>query len=291
MIPIDAELNEVIEFKHKPINENSIKFIQAHFGLLGVHAAKRLKDELVEDDRKVEVDFTGELTIYGENGYTTSDLGKFIDGILHDLPNADGFKIVTNYYCSADPWLSTEDKKWREEEFSSVIAEIGKTEDLTYLIFEFEYQYSEGWTGKFENGEWVDLEEQFSTEIAEKTYDNEWWTISVLIDIEFYFDKYPEILEALRNCVRKYVPHEALKYCEDDWNMYGQETLVAGIQWNDKNFKNIKAFLDEINSIVEPIKGEFKAYTDGYWYQTTAPFAVATWDWDENGFKVVGTEL
>ena len=53
----------------------------------------------------------------------------------------------------------------------------------------------------------------------------------------------------------------------------------------------VQDFLDELNRILEPIKSECDGYGMGNWYITDAPFAIATWDWTEDGFKITGTEL
>lgn len=291
LVPGDVDLNEVIEFKHKPVYASSIKPIQAYFGFLSIRAIKKQRGELYRELADRELNYTAELTLYGENGYTTTNLSEFVYGIMHDLPSADGFKITSTYYGpSVAPWFEANSKE-RREEFSCEAEKIAQREELSYSVYEFDHNHGEGLCMKLENGSWVDLKSLYSSSIAEKIFESEWWTYGAMIDIDFDFDKYPEILTALHNCVRKHIPSDQLKYCEQRWNEDEEEILVDDIQWRGTSLLKVQIFLDELNSIVAPIKDEFKAYPEGKWYQTKAPFAVATWMWDKDGFKLIGTEL
>ncbi len=283
-IPGDVDLNERLEFDHKPREESTIAMIQEHFGFLALQAMRHMREETPER----ELTFNAEITLLGPKGYTASDLVGFMKALMYDLPDADGFTITTDYNGpSVAPWFNPEVK----ELFQKTVGKIGEREDFKYSAFEFAYSHGEGICRKYENGEWIDLETNYSKDIVYKEYEKEWWSWSALIGIEFDFDKYPQILDELRNCVRRHIPADQLVYCEQSWADGEQEILVEDIQWIDKSLKKIRAFLDELNSIVVPIQHEFKAYPVGTWYQTTAPFAVATWDWNDEGFKILGTEF
>ena len=45
--------------------------------------------------------------------------------------------------------------------------------------------------------------------------------------------------------------------------------------------------MDEINKVLLPIKNEIDAGGEGIW-EVRNEFAVATWDWTDEGFKVIG---
>lgn len=290
--PGDVDLNEVLEFKNKPQHASSLKPIQAYFGFLGVRALKKLRGELYGELGDRDLEFSGELTIYGKNGYTTSDLVEFVYGIMHDLPSAEGFRIATKYYGpSVAPWFEANEKE-RKKEFSSEIAEIGKTEDLTYSIHEFLYNHGEGWTGKFENGEWVRLKERYTSDILDKDFGSDWWCWNLDLYVEFDFDKYPAIIEALHNCVRKYIPEDQLQQCEDSWNDGEVGHLCESIDWYPRKLRVVQDFLDELNQIIKPIMGECTGGVIGSeWYINDPPFAIAAWDWTKEGFKITGAEL
>lgn len=112
LVPGNVDLNEVLEFKSKPQHASSLKPIQAYFGFLGVRALRKLRGELYRELEGRDLEFSGVLTIYGEEGYTTSDLVEFVYGIMHDLPSAEGFRIATKYYGpSVSPWFEANEKE------------------------------------------------------------------------------------------------------------------------------------------------------------------------------------
>ncbi|MGI6671059.1 MAG: hypothetical protein ACOX58_05760 [Christensenellales bacterium] len=290
-IPGDVELNEVLEFKEKPLHKSSIKPIQNYFGFMAVRALKKLRGELPSALQDRHLQYSGELTIYGEDGYTTSNLSKFVYGIMHDLPFADGFKITSYYYGpSVAPWF-TPNSKERKKEFSAEIVEIGKSENLTYMIYEFLYNHGEGWIGKYENGEWVKLKEKYATDILDKDFGQEWWCFGQDLIVDFDLDKYPDILEALHSTVRKKIPEDQICYCEQMWTEDDPTILCNSISWYPTKLRVVQDFLDEINEILKPIINECDGRADGNWYIIKAPFAVATWNWTDEGFKITGIEL
>lgn len=292
--PGNVDLIEVLEFKVKPQYEITVKAIQNYFAFLGMRALKKIRGELCGELQTGEMKLKCELSIYGENGYTTSDLAEFIYGVLYDLPSADGFKISTNYYGpSVAPWFEINSREGNEE-FCDEIAEIGKKENFTYKIHEFLYNHGEGTIRKFENGEWVDLEDEYSSDILDKDFGTEWHSWNLDLDVNFDFDKYPEILEALHNCVRENIPADEVKYCEDGWKDGDVGILCYSISWDPVKLRDVQDFLDKINEILKPIMNECEG--DGLefsskWYIQEANMAVAWWHWTDEGFKIIGVEL
>ena len=289
LVPGDVDLNEVLEFKSKPEHESTVKPIQAYYGFLGIRALKKLRGELYGELEDRDLEFFGELTILGENGYTTTDLVEFISGVMYDLPSSDGFKIVTRYYGpSVAPWFEVNSKE-RKQEFRDEIGEIGKTENFVYAVHEFLYNHGEGGTSKYENGKWIDLKKQYSSDILDKDFGKEWWCWNLDLVVEFDFEKYPEILEALHDCVRKRIPDDEVDYCEGAWEDGDVGILCSSISWQPRKLRAVQDFLDELNGILKPIMSECSGSgVDSKWYIKEAPFAVATWDWTEEGFKITG---
>lgn len=293
LIPGDVDLNEVLEFKQKPKFPSTIKAIQAYFGFLGIRALKNLRGELKGEHGELEnrkLTYSCKLIIYGEDGYTTDDLSKFVYGILHDLPFAEGFKIISYYHGpSVAPWFGSNSKE-RKVEFNLEISEIGQQEDLKYSFYEFLYNHGAADYGKFEHRYWIDLEKQFSNDIIKKEYTKELFCWNVDLGVEFDYEKYPEILSQLRKCVKKHVPEDEYQYCDPAWEDDPQQ-LIVGVSWHTNSLRTVQAFLDEVNAIIEPIKDECDCGADGFWYYPEYPFAVASWGWNEEGFKVFGTEF
>lgn len=283
-VPGIVDLNETLEFDHKPVLKSTISKIQEHFGFLALQALRYLRME----DPEQELKFSAEITLLGENGYTAFDLGGFMNGLMHDLPSADGFKISSSYYGpSVAPWFNNEVR----EEFSATVSELGEQESFTYTIFEFLYNHGESYCGRFENGKWINLEEQYSTDIIDKDFGKDWWCWNMDLVVEFDFEKYPDILEVLHETVRKYIPEDQLEYCENSWKDGDVGILISSISWEPRKLRVVQDFLDEINRILEPIKSEYDGSAMGSWYITDAPYAIATWDWTEDGFKVTGTAV
>ena len=128
-----VDLNEIIEFKEKPLSDKTISLVQEHFGFLAMYALNKMQENSLDAD-ECEVRYSAELTVYGENGYTTHNLVNFVEGVLYDLPKAEGFKIKSIYQGpSVAPWFNDGVR----EEFRSTVNTIGQTEQFTYSIFEF----------------------------------------------------------------------------------------------------------------------------------------------------------
>lgn len=292
IVPGEVDLNEVLEFKSKPVNPSFLKPIQAYYSFLGIRKIKENRGELCRELEGRNIEFTGELTIYGENGYTTSDLDEFVYGVLKDLPLADGFKIVSKYSGpSVDHWFEANEKE-RKEEFATELEEIGKTEKFTYILYEFLYNHGEGRIRKFKNGEWIDLEEKFTTDIIDKDFGIDWWCWNLDLGVEFDFDKYPDIVNSLHQCVRNSIPKDQVKYCEDTWEEGEVGILVSSISWYPRKLRVVQDFLNAINDILKPIINECDGSgSEGKWYIKEAPFAIATWVWTNNGFIIKGTRI
>lgn len=286
ILPGMVDLAETIEFKEKPKQASTIKWIQEHFCFLGLQYIKYLQGAQT-DERGVTL--KTELTIYGEDGYTTDDISDYMYGILYDLPNAiEGFGIKSVYYGpSVDPWFNSEVK----DEFHETVDSFGRTETFTYTVHEFLYSHGEGWCARYENGKWADLEKQYSPSILDKDFGEDWWCWNMDLSIDFDFEKHSDILESLRAAVRKHIPPEELSYCEDGWDDGEDGILVNSISWTPRKLRVVQDFLDEINTILKPIKSECDGYGLGNWYIKHPPFAIATWDWTNEGFKITGTEV
>ena len=290
IIPGDVDLNEVIEFKAKPIHKSTIKPIQAYFGFLGIRALKHLRGQLSDELRDRELKFSGELTIYGENGYTTTDLSDFVYGVLHDLSSAEGFRISSRYYGpSVAPWFGCNIKD-RKYEFFKEVEKFEKDESFSYIIYDFLYNHGEGRLGKYENGKWIDLEKLFTQDILDKDF-GDWWCWNLDLIVDFDFEKHPDILKALHNCVRESIPEDQVGYCEEGWEFGDVGILCNSIAWYPSKLRVVQDFLDKINDILRPIIKECDGSGMGNWYIMTSPFAIATWEWSKDGFRVIGTEV
>lgn len=286
MLPGRVDLNESIEFKSAPKQQQTITYIQEHFAYIAMQALKARCGMLEESD----IVYSGELCIYGKDGYITTDVVEIVRGIMYDLPKADGFKITSIYYGpSVAPWFNDEVR----EEFRKTVDRMGTNEQFTYNIFEFLYNHGAGGCSKYENGKWINLEKQYTTNIVDQDFGQDWWCWNLDLDVEFDFDKYPEILESLQWTVRKHIPEDQIQYCEYAWADGDVGILISSISWYPRTLRVVQNFLDEINAVLEPIKAECSGFGgECGWYQTKDPYATANWDWvDGEGFVIKGTRL
>ena len=233
---------------------------------------------------------SGNLTIFGENGYTTTDLSWFVYGVLHDLPKADGFRITTKYHGPSVAPLFDCNRNNRKYEFIEEVEKFEKDESFSYIIYDFLYNHGEGRLGKYENGKWVNLEERYSQDILDKDL-GDWWCWNLDLTVGFDFEKHADILEALHNCVRENIPKDQVGYCEEGWEFGDVGILCNSIAWYPSKLRVVQDFLDKINHILKPIINECDGTGMGNWYITGTPFAIAAWEWTQNGFRVVGTEV
>ena len=129
--------------------------------------------------------------------------------------------------------------------------------------------------------------ETSTEDIINKTFDEEWWSYNLNLWTDFDFEKYPEIIEQLHNIVRNNIPKSEVSYCESTWEFGDINVLCSGIQWNCSSLSEIQSFLDKLNKVLLPIKDEVNAGGEGTW-EVKNEFAVATWEWTDQGFKVKG---
>lgn len=280
------DLYETLTFSKKPVHQNTVKQIQEHFAYLGLQAIKKQRGELKNNP---PLEYSCELTLFGENGYTTTDLLEFIQGIIHDLPEADGFTITSKYYGPAvNPWS---DHDVRESFYDFTIFGLIGYEEFTYKLYRYQYNCGAGSCELYEDGIPVKLYDKFSTDILDKEFGSDWWSDQVQIELDFDFDKHTGILEALHDAVRKYVPKEEQEECINCWEDGYKNLLIASVVWTPRKLRVIQDFLDAVNQIIAPILSECKGNLMGQWYMKEVPFAIAVCEWTEKGFRIIGTEL
>ena len=139
-------LDEIIEFKTKPVQQETVRLIQEHFGRLAFIYMHYMRGAGANNRSYM---YRTELTLYGENGYATSDPVEFMSGIMHDLPGADGFRILSYYYGKCP-------QSEQYEPFTGTIEKIGGYERFSYSRHERLdlHQHS---VARFENGQWVGI--------------------------------------------------------------------------------------------------------------------------------------
>lgn len=154
LISGNIDLNETIEFKHKLTQPETVTAMQEHFAFLAMQALEQLEknSSTLEKQAYSPIVYSCELTILGDDGYTTTDPYEFTKGILCDLPNAEGCIIKSSYSGPATSDTSL------DESFYKVVDRSGIYDECSYTAFEFRYDCGEGNCYKYENGHWIDLD-------------------------------------------------------------------------------------------------------------------------------------
>ena len=168
--------------------------------------------------------------------------------------------------------------------------------DISFLLYyktnKVKIMNAENVKNEFENGKWLDLSSEYSSDIVDRDFGADWWCWNVDICIDFDFDAHPQILQDLQNVVRKHIPSDQLRYCEDAWADGDTQILISSITWTPRTLRPVKNLLDEINEIIKPILSECDGWSGDFnWCQVNVPFAVADIVWTSDGFAIKGLEL
>ena len=77
---------------------------------------------------------------------------------------------------------------------------------------------------------------------------------------------------------------------EEFWEDGDTSLLMCYFDWDDSaGFGEVRGFLDSIHRIIAPIMDECEGDASGDWFLDDDPFAVATWEWTDKGFRIIGT--
>ena len=65
--------------------------------------------------------------------------------------------------------------------------------------------------------------------------------------------------------------------------------IITDLPYVSAGFGEVRGFLDSIHRIIAPIMDECEGDASGDWFLDDDPFAVATWEWTDKGFRIIGT--
>ena len=144
---------------------------------------------------------------------------------------------------------------------------IKKREKFTYkgILIYNTYNYdSEAYYIK--DGKSYDLEAISSPDIINMQNGSTWTGSSIILVVDFEFDEHTELIEALHETVRTYIPKEQLPYVEDVWEEEEYGVLLNGTDWEVQDLQVVQDFLDRINTILEPIANACTFSIEHCWY-------------------------
>ncbi len=295
----NVEMHEYLEFDHKPRTDLTEE-LQDYLLTLVRLSEERSPEKAEELDLDYPVTLKATITI-GDQIYSSDDPDQFAEAVFIKLPKANGFSV--DCYCDGvlreffDDELDEngngiydkirKDAAWTGNGMLDMLEKYKRRCSFTYKLSVFYPDCGEFAYEKILNGKDVDVFSIATADIINKKFDEEWYSYSVSLCAEFDFDKYHDELLRLQEIVRNSIPANEVQYCENAWKDGDLHILCNGIQWNCLNLSEVQTFLDRINEVLLPIKDEIDADSFGTW-EIRSQFAVATWNWTEDGFKVIG---
>ena len=295
-----VEIQEFISFEHKPKLASTIAYVQSYFLYLAEMAMERTKEKMPGIDYPVKL--RAVLKINDNETYSSENMAVFTDAVRTKLPLADKFSISS--YCEGNlrDYYSVEDENgdiieankveidspWNGAGMLDKLESLKRRERFCYKQAVFYYNSGECSYEKIENGREYDVLSLVTPDILKHQPDGTWWSDSVTLGTYFEYEDYPEIIEKLHTCVKKHIPATEIRYCESAWEDDEEPCLlIPGIQWCTDDLNKIQEFLNELNNILEPIADDVSVTAEGTW-EIKDEFSVATWDWLEDHFEIVG---
>ena len=293
----NIEMHEYLQFDVRPKQASLIEFLQNYLETLYRLSVERSEEnaEYLEYHDPVSLEV---ILILDQVEYSSRN-EDFLKAVEEKLPTSSSIiidckctGILREFFCEDEEDgninMSRKDAVWQGAGMLDELETYKRRNDFTYKLAVFYPDSGEFRYEKILNGRDVDVLAAGTTDITNKSFDDEWWSFSLNLGVDFDFEKHNDVLKKLRDIVRERIPKTEIGYCESAWEDGENHILCNGIQWNCRSLAEVQQFLDELNRVLLPIKSEIDAGCDGTW-EVKDEFAVATWIWTDEGFKVVGT--
>lgn len=298
----NVEMHEYLAFKEKPKQKELTDYLQDYILTLVRLSVERSPQKAKENQLANPVTLKATLTVDNEI-YNSDNLAAFCEAIDKKLPEANEFVIdltcngVLREFFNEIGEESEKDRlnmirkdiPWTGAGMLDKLELYKRRDAFEYKLAVFYPDSGEIKCEKILNGKDIDLLSTCTDAVVDFVTDDEWWSLNLNLYIGFDFEKHSDALAQLQAIVRANVPREELRYCEAAWEDGDFDMLCNGIQWNCHCLREVQNFLDKINAVILPLKDEIDDIVcDGTW-EIASRFAIAAWDWTEEGFKVKGT--
>lgn len=296
----NVEMHEYLEFGYRPKQIDLIEYLQKYLVTLLRLSIERSPEKAEELELSYPVTLNAKLIIEGCE-YNSCDTEAFIDAIASKLPEANGFIIdlecagaLREFFCdepdeNGDGRINMirKDAVWTGAGMLDTLQQYKRRNPFEYKLSVFYPDSGEFRYEKITKGKEIDVLSICNEKIVDQKFDEEWWSYNLDLYADFDFEKHPDILAKLQEIVRTTIPQSEVQYCEGTWEDGELHILCSSIQWNCTCLREVQNFLDKLNAVLLPIKDEVDAGGMGTW-EIKKQFAVATWDWTDQGFIVKG---
>lgn len=299
-IESNVEMHEYLEFKYRPKQLELIEYLQSYLSTLLRLSIERSPEKAEEIELNYPVTLDAKLII-GQKQYSSQNTEDFVLALAEELPKAEGFTI--DLVCNGvlrelfNDELDEEgngrlnmirkDAVWTGTGMFDTLEAYKRRNAFTYKLAVFYPDSGEFRYEKITKGKEIDVLSICNEKIVDQKFDEEWWSYNLDLYADFDFEKHPDILAKLQEIVRTTIPQSEVQYCEGTWEDGELHILCSSIQWNCTCLREVQNFLDKLNAVLLPIKDEVDAGGMGTW-EIKKQFAVATWDWTDQGFIVKG---
>lgn len=297
----NIEMHEYLEFKYKLYEAELIEYLQHYLTSLLRLSIERSPDKAEELGLAYPVTLDVKLQI-GNKEYSNHKPEEFVNAVFDELPKATGFIIDCTCNGILREYFNDEidedgngrlnmirkDAAWTGAGMLDTLEGYKRRRNFLYKLAIFYPDSGSFLYKKIENGKEIDVLDCCTDNIIDQTFSEEWWSWNLDLTADFDYEKHADALKKLQEIVRDSLPEGEVRYCERSWEDGDLNILCSSIQWNCKCLREVQNFLDRINAVLLPIQDEIDADAMGTW-EIKSEFAVATWKWTDEGFKVVGT--
>jgi len=295
----NVEMHEYVEFVYPPKQDELIEYLQEYCKMLfrlSVERAPQIAEEFEISD---PVTLSIKIMI-DDKIYDSSDIVMFTYALNDKLPIAEKFAIDFTVNGTLREYQEFEDENgevhqglrletvcWTGAGMLHVLRSYMKRNDFVYKLAVFYPDCGEYFYHKISGGKDIDIFESATPDIVEKELSEKWYGPNLFLWVDFDDEKHIGLMDKLRDIVREMIPEEEVPYCEDAWIEEDPGYLCFDIGWECKSLKDVQAFLDALNKVLLPIKDDISVASSGIW-EIPKEFAVATWEWTDEGFKIKG---
>lgn len=297
----NVEMHEYLEFKDNPKQIELIEYIQQYLLTLLRLSIERSPERAKTAGFKYPVTLSAKVIIDGHE-YNSADMITFIDAVENKLPESNGFIVdvesvgdLAEYFgeVSGDNGheklnMIYEDAIWTGTGMLDTLQEYKHRIPFEYKLAIFYPSYGEFRYEKISDGKDIDVFSMCDQKILDEKFDEKWWSWNLDLSADFDFEKHHDILMQLQEIAKSCLPEDQIEYCVYDWEDGMLDDICYNIQWVCPSLREIQDFLDKVNAVLLPIKDEVKANARGTW-EVKKYFAIAKWEWTDQGFMVTGT--